>query len=176
MKRDGSRDQASASEHASEGTGHAKEGVTRRISTLGRPKLIGRDSDWPIARKSLRLCGRCTSLSGATTLSSAMTWFLDQQAGGIFANDHAIAKDDGTPLLNPNFRISWARALSEAFSTNPCPGKLATLNAHEMARWGAGPNNRASPTSLLIPLIRLKKPSLPTVPAPDGAQMLRCKC
>jgi hypothetical protein len=77
---------------------------------------------------------------------------LDQQAGGIFANDHAIAKDDGTPLLNPNFRISWARALSEAFSTNPCPGKLATLNAHEMICWGAGPNNRASPTSLLIPL------------------------
>jgi hypothetical protein len=105
-----------------------------------------------------------------------MTWFLDQQAGGIFANDHAIAKDDGTPLLNPNFRISWARALSEAFSTNPCPGELATLNAHEMTRWGAGPNNRASPTSLPIPLIRLKKPALAFVPTPDAAQMLRRKC
>ena len=161
MKRDGSRDQAWASEHASEGTGH-RRGVTRRISTLGRPKLISRHKGSPVARKSLRLCGRCTALSGATTLSSAMTWFLDQQAGGIFANDHAIAKDDGTPLLNPNFRISWARALSEAFSTNPCPGELATLNAHKMIRWGAGPNNRASPTSLLIPLIRLK--SLPCRP------------
>jgi hypothetical protein len=65
-----------------------------------------------------------------------------QQAGGKFANDHAIAKDDGTSLPNPNFRISRARAFSESCPTNPYPGALATLNAHEMIRSGASPKPR----------------------------------
>jgi hypothetical protein len=48
---------------------------------------------------------------------------------------------------------------------------LATLKAHPMIRSVTGSNNRVSPSSLLIPLIRLKKSSLPTAPTPDGARM-----
>jgi hypothetical protein len=58
MKRDGSRHQALA--------------VMRRISTLGRPRLISRHKGLPVARKSFRHRGRCTSLSAPATLSSAL--------------------------------------------------------------------------------------------------------
>jgi hypothetical protein len=64
---------------------------------LGRPKLIGRDSDWPIACKSLR---KVHVAQWGNHLKFGDDLVLDQQAGGIFANDHAIARDDGAPLLN----------------------------------------------------------------------------
>jgi hypothetical protein len=39
---------------------------------------------------------------------------LDQEVGGIFANNHVVIKDDDSPLLDgaPHLRISWARAFS----------------------------------------------------------------
>jgi hypothetical protein len=66
-------DRAWASEHLKEGTEHAKEGVARRISTLGRPKLISRQRGLPVARQSFRHYGTCTSLSARTTLTARMT-------------------------------------------------------------------------------------------------------
>ncbi len=35
---------------------------------------------------------------------------LDQQVGGLFANNHLVAKDHDPPPLHPDFRISCARA------------------------------------------------------------------
>jgi hypothetical protein len=40
------------------------------------------------------------SLSALTTLSSTMTWPLDQEVGGQFANDHVVVNDHDSPLLH----------------------------------------------------------------------------
>ncbi|MEA2769811.1 MAG: hypothetical protein QOD93_2773, partial [Acetobacteraceae bacterium] len=61
---------------------------------------------------------------------------LDQEVGGIFADDHVVIKDADSPLLDDT-----------------------------------GSNSRASPPSICIPLIRLNKPVLASVPTPDGARM-----
>ena len=45
---------------------------------------------------------------------------LDQQVGGKFANDNVVVKDDDSPLLDgAEPALSWARAFSYTFSTNP---------------------------------------------------------
>jgi hypothetical protein len=43
---------------------------------------------------------------------------LGQEVGGIFANDHVVAKTTIPrcwTVPNPDFRISWARAFREPF-------------------------------------------------------------
>jgi hypothetical protein len=80
---------------------------------------------------------------------------LHQQAGDKFANDHAVLKDDDASLLDSidsAFSHFVSKGISEIFSTNPGPSALATLKAHPMIRPVGGCNNRASPSSPLIPL------------------------
>ncbi len=84
---------------------------------------------------------------------------LDQKAGGKLTNVHAIAKDDNPPLVN--------KADPWAFSTNPEPSALATLNAHPMIRSFTGSNNRASHSSILISSIRLSR--CPHTVTPGGS-------
>jgi hypothetical protein len=70
--------------------------VTRRVSTLGRPKLLSRHMGLPVARKSFRHRGRWTLLGAATTLSSAMTWSFSSRPA---ANSPTI-----TPSYNKRSR------------------------------------------------------------------------
>jgi hypothetical protein len=65
------------------------------MSTLGRPELISRHRGLPVARKSFRHCGTCPSLSAA-----GRGLVPDQEAGGVFANDHVVIRDDDSPLLD----------------------------------------------------------------------------
>jgi hypothetical protein len=92
---------------------------------------------------------------------------LDDQVGGLFADNHVVVKDQDSPLLDdggPGLSHLMDEGISETFSTNPRPGALATLNAQKMIGPVIGSNNRASPSSMCIPLIRLKRPVLASVP------------
>jgi hypothetical protein len=97
---------------------------------------------------------------------------LDQKAGGIFASDHVVIKDDDTPLPDD---AALAHLVSKSVLVNvfnePMTERIGTLKAHPMIRSVAGSNGRPSPASICIPFIRLKNPVLASVPRPDGAQM-----
>jgi hypothetical protein len=163
-ERDGSRDQGWA--------------VTRRISTLGRPKLISRHLGLPggLARRrqvvpalrDMPVAQRGDHLEFDDDL------VLDQEVGGIVANDHVVIKDDASPLLH---------GAEPTFSHLPGKGVLVNLFNERMTErignpestlndpLGQRPSNQTSPPSICIPLIRLKKPVLGSVPTPDGAQL-----
>jgi hypothetical protein len=92
---------------------------------------------------------------------------LDDQVGGIFADNHVVKKDHDSPLLDnaePGLSQLVGKGISETFSTNPWPSALATLKAQKMIRPVTGSNSRASPSSICIPLIRLERPALASVP------------
>ncbi len=84
--------------------------VTRRISILGRPKLISRHSGLPVARKSFWHCGMCASRSAATTFciyvqtGGTLTGFgtLDTRAGAAVDDDGTIVATGGTLTVNGN--------------------------------------------------------------------------
>src|SRR5476651_599789 len=103
---------------------------------------------------------------------------LDQEVGGLFANDHVVIKDDDSPLLD-DAEPALAHLVSKGVLVNlfnePMTERmssvLATLQAHPMIRSVTGSNNNASPPSICILCIRLKRPVLASVPTPDGAQM-----
>jgi hypothetical protein len=75
----------------------------RRISTWDRPKLISRP------RGGLGLAGRPQVVPALRELHVAQRGdnlafdddlVLDDQVGGIFADDHVVAKDHDSPLLD----------------------------------------------------------------------------
>jgi hypothetical protein len=148
--------------------------VTRRISIFGRPKLISRQSGSPVARRVVSALRDMHVAQRADHLELDDDLILDYHVGGIFADNHVVVKDHDSPLLydaDPALSHSVGKSISETFSTNPWPGALATLKAHPMIRSVTGCNNRASPPSICIPLIRLEKPALASVPTPDQARM-----
>jgi hypothetical protein len=99
---------------------------------------------------------------------------LVQEIGGIFANDHVVIKDDDSPLLD-DVESALAHLVSKGVLVDlfnePMTSALATLKVHPMIRSATGSNRRASPSSIRIPFIRLKRPVLAPVPTPDRAQM-----
>jgi hypothetical protein len=104
---------------------------------------------------------------------------LDQQVGRRFPDDHVVVRDDNSPLRDgaePALSHLAGRGISESFSTIPRPSALAVLKAHPLIRSVTGANNRASPSSTFIPLIRLKKRALASAQAPSGAQMSYAAC
>jgi hypothetical protein len=64
---------------------------------------------------------------------------LDQQFGGEFANDHAVVKDNASPLPNraePALSHLVAKGIFGTFSTIPRPSALAPLKALPMRPFG----------------------------------------
>jgi hypothetical protein len=100
---------------------------------------------------------------------------LDQEGGGKFANDHAVVNDDASPLLGDAelglSHLVGKRVLMDLVN-EPMAERIGNRETHPMIRSATGCNNRASPSSICIPLIRLKKkPALASVPTPDRARM-----
>jgi hypothetical protein len=97
----------------------------------------------------------------------------DQEAGGIFAYDHVVIKED-SPLLD-DADPAPAHLVNHGVLVNlfnePITERIGNLKAHPMIRSVTGSSNNASPPSICIPFIRLKSPVLASVPTPDGAQM-----
>ena len=90
---------------------------------------------------------------------------LDNQVGGISADDHIVTKDHDSPLLDdPEPGLSHLvgkGVLADPFN-EPMTERICDPEAQPMIRPVTGCNNRASPSSICIPLIRLE--SLPWHP------------
>jgi hypothetical protein len=93
-----------------------------------------------------------------------------------WASEHAkegvtrriVLKDQNFSLLDdaePGLSHRVGKGAPVDFATNPRPSALATLKAQKMIRPVTGSNNRASPSSICIPLIRLERPALASAPA-----------
>jgi hypothetical protein len=85
---------------------------------------------------------------------------LDDRDGDLFMDDCIVAIDRGFPLLHDAGRgVSnlAGEGISESFSITE---RIGNLEAESMIRWVTGSNNRVSPASICIPLIRLKKPAV----------------
>lgn len=95
---------------------------------------------------------------------------LDNQVGGIVADDCVIVEGHDALLLDAatpssDFRISWAGGVLVGLFHESATERIGNPKSTCEA---TGRNNRASPLSLSIPLIRLKKPAVASVTTPDG--------
>jgi hypothetical protein len=99
---------------------------------------------------------------------------LAQEVGGIFANDYVIAKDDDSLLLDgaeAGLPHLVGKGIFGKLFNEPKTERIGSLKGTPNDPLGHRQQYRASPASICIPLIRLKKPALATVPTPDRAGM-----
>jgi hypothetical protein len=98
--------------------------VIRRISTLGRPKLLSKHKSLPVARKSFRHHGRCTLLGAAATLRSTMTWSSTSRP--------AV----NSPTITPSQKTTVPRCRTRTFaSRGQGHFRKAVQRTHVRAHW-----------------------------------------
>ena len=93
---------------------------------------------------------------------------LDNQVGGIVADDCVIVEGHDALLLRDaelGFSYLVGRGALIGFFHESATERIGNPKSTCEA---TGRNNRASPLSLSIPLIRLKKPAVASVTTPDG--------
>ncbi len=127
------------------GAEHTNEGVTRRISTSDRPKLIGRQGGLPVARVAPAL-PEIHVTQHADHLEFDDELVHGEEFGGEFANQNVVAGDDDAPL---HFLGSWASPGQPSTQAGSSAGSLAPTAVHPLH-------------PPLIPVIRLN--SLPLRP------------
>jgi hypothetical protein len=84
---------------------------------------------------------------------------LDHQVGSIFAGDHVVVKDHDSPLLDdaePGLSHFVGKGVFVDLFNEPMTERIGDPERTSDDRPVTGCNNRASPSSICIPLIRLK--------------------
>jgi hypothetical protein len=93
---------------------------------------------------------------------------------------HVVAKDRDSPLVRdtgPGLSPLMRKGILVNLVNEPTTERIGNPKPYPMIRSVTGAHNRASPVSICIPLIRLKKPALASIPTPEGrAKVLRRLC
>jgi hypothetical protein len=93
--------------------------MTRRISTLDRPKLISRHRAFARRPQVIPALRDMHVTQRADHLEFDDDLVLDDHVGGIIANDHVVVKDHDSPLLDdaePGLPHLVGKGISETFS------------------------------------------------------------
>jgi hypothetical protein len=96
---------------------------------------------------------------------------LDQEVGGKFANDNVVVEDTDSALLDgaePALSDLVGKGVVVDLFNEPMTERIGDPESASDDPLGDRSNNRASPSSICIPSIRLRKPALTSVWTHDG--------